>query len=44
MGNNQPEKKEGFQDYERLGPVTVKEIQGPQGDEKILFMEFSRPI
>lgn len=46
MGNNHADKdkKEGSQDYERLGPVTLKQIPGPQGDEKMVLMEFSRPI
>jgi hypothetical protein len=45
MGNNETkEKQPGDQEYERLGPVVVTEVDDPQSNDKNSFMSFSRSI
>lgn len=45
MGNSEAKEKDGGQiDYERLGPVTVREIDDTETGEKISIMEFTRSV
>ena len=43
-GGGSKEKETGQVEYDRLGPVTVEEIDDPQGGDKISTMKFSRTV
>lgn len=43
-GGGSKDKETGQVEYDRLGMVTVEEIDDPQGAEKISIMKFTRTV